>query len=256
LKLNIEELLGFSFLLLSVFFLLVISAFQRKHPRGVFRSIPTLERLRKEVFLSVEGGKRLHISIGNANLLSENCASALVGLSVLERLAQVSMASDRPPIVTSGDGAFSLLSRDMLHYTCQAGNALQLFDPDRGQLAGVTPFSYVCGVLPLLHKEKISTNLLIGNFGPEVAYLCETAEQEEEFTLAASDSLTAQAVMYAAAEDPLIGEELFALPAYIQSTPFSTASLQVQDILRWVLVFTLIGGALFKFSTSILGIEF
>jgi len=253
--LSISAILGFSFFLISVFLLVVISAIQKKRPRGVFRSMPAFEKMRRQVFLSVEEGKRLHISIGNANLLGENNASAFVGLSVLESLTQGCILGDRPPVVTSGDGSLSLLSRDRLYNVYKAGNALQIFDTGKGRLAGVTPFTYAAGVLPILQDEKVSANLLIGHFGPEIAFLCEKADQKGAYTFAASDSLTAQAVLLASAQEPpLIGEELFALPAYIQATPFSRACLKVEDILRWILIMTLIGGALAKLIILALGI--
>ena len=248
--------LGLIFLLLALALFVVFYLLQRRKPGATFRIIPALERMRKAVFLSVEEGKRLHLSLGNASILGANNASALTGLSVFERLTQVCMVSDRPPVATAGDGALTLLSQDTVHYAYRSGNALQQYDPSLGRLTGVTPFSYAAGTLPVLRNEKVSTNILIGNYGPEVAYLCETVEQNGGFTLAASDSLTAQAVMQAVADEPLVGEELFALPAYLQASPVFISSLRAQDILRWVLVAALIGGAAIKLASSILGIAF
>ena len=92
--------------------------------------------------------------------------------------------------------------------------------------------SYLAGILPLVKGEFVFAHVLLGNFGPEIALLTETANQKEQFTLAASDSLPAQAVLYATAQEVLIGEELFAVPAYLQAGPVHTASLQTQDLLR------------------------
>jgi hypothetical protein len=248
--------LGLIFLLLAFILFFIFFLIQRKKPGATLRNIPALERMRKAVFLSVEEGKRLHLSLGNASILRSNNASALVGLSVLERLTQVCMVSDRPPVATSGDGAFTLLSQDTMHFAYRSGNAVQQYHPSLGRMTGVTPFSYAAGTLPVLHNEKVSTNILIGNFGPEVAYLCEATEQNGGFTLAASDSLTAQAVMEAVADEPLGGEGLFALPAYLQATPMFISSIRTQDVLRWVLIATLIGGAVFKLASSIMGIAF
>jgi hypothetical protein len=80
-----------------------------------------------------------------------------------------------------------------------------------------------------------------------VALLTDAAERQNEFTLAASDSFAAQAVMYASAREPLIGEELFAVPAYLQSGPVYQASLRAQDVLRWLLVAALLGGSILAF---------
>ncbi len=232
---------------ITSFAILIILSLPRynRGPRSL-RPIRGFQRLRRAIGLAVENGKRVHVSLGKSSLLEPTNTSGLVGLSTLERITQLSMLSDRPPIATSGDGALSILSQDTLHAVYRSGNVLEQYDPDRGRLAGATPFSYIAGTLPVFRKENASTHVLIGNFGPEVGLLTQAAEQQRAFTLAASDSLPAQAVLYASASETLIGEELYAIPAYLNAGPAHTASLRVQDILRWVLIAAIVVGAILK----------
>lgn len=229
------------------FILLIILALPRynRGPRAL-RALPAFQRLRRAIGLSVEDGKRLHVSLGKSSMLDATNTSALVGLSVLERIAQLSIISDRPPVATSGDGALSILSQDTLRAAYRTGNALEQYDPDLGRLAGPTPLSYVAGTLPVLRQEYASAHLLVGNFGPEVGLLIQAADQQQAYTLATSDSLPAQAVLYATADDTLVGEDLYAIPAYLNAGPAYTASLRVQDILRWVTIAVLTIGAILK----------
>jgi hypothetical protein len=74
--------------------------------------------------------------------------------------------------------------------------------------------------------------------------LTDAVERENTFVLAGSDNLTAQAVIYASAQEPLIGEEIFASGAYIETGPLHIASLTVQDILRWLIIAAILVGAL------------
>ncbi len=74
--------------------------------------------------------------------------------------------------------------------------------------------------------------------------LTDAAERENTFLLAGSDNLAAQAVIYASAQEPLIGEEVYACGAYVKPDPMHTASLTVQDILRWVMILAILAGAL------------
>lgn len=219
-------------------------------PRSL-RPIAAFQRLRRAIGHAVEDGKRLHVSLGKSSLIEPTNPSALVGLSALERIAQLAIMSDRPPIATSGDGALSILSQDTLRAAYRTNNVLEQYDADRGRLAGPTPFSYIAGALPVFRQEQASSHILIGNFGPEVGLLTQAADQQRAFTLAASDSLPAQAVLYASAQEVLIGEELFAVPAYLNAGPAYTASLRIQDILRWALILVLVVGAILK----ILGIS-
>jgi hypothetical protein len=231
----------FSFILLIV---LTLPRFNRG-PRSL-RPIQGFQRLRRAIGLAVEDGKRLHVSLGKSSLLDPTNPSALMGLNTLERITQLSMMSDRPPIATSGDGALSILSQDTLRAVYRTGNILEQYDPDRGRMAGITPLSYIVGTLPVARQENVSAHILIGNFGPEVGLLTDAAAQQNAYTLAASDSLPAQAVLYATADETLIGEELYAASAYLNAGPAHTASLRVQDILRWGIIIMIVVGILLK----------
>lgn len=246
-------LIGFGMVLVCAGLMIFFALPRSRRSRVGLRVIPAFTRLGKSIGLAVEEGKRLHVSIGKASVLDASFASALTGLSALARVAQISILSDRPPLATSGEGALALLSQDTLRAAYRTENAMEQYDPDRGRLAGATPFSYIAGAIPIIRNEGVSANLLVGNFGPEVALLCDAAENEKSFTLAASDALEAQAVLYAAAEEPLIGEELFAIPAYLQAGAIYQGSLRAQDVLRWLVVGALVVGALLNLIPRLLG---
>jgi hypothetical protein len=246
--------IGLGLVLLSAALLLFFTLQRGSRERGrragsrvALRPILALQRLRRAIGLAVEDGSRLHVSIGRASIVSPNNASALVGLSTLERVGMLSSVSDRPPVSTSGDGTLALLSQDTLRAAYRIGNNPEQYDTLQARLTGPTSFSYVAGALPVVQDERVSTNILIGNFGPEIALLVDAAEREGAFTLAASDALAAQAVLYASASEPLIGEELFAVPAYLQAAPIHQASLRVQDVLRWLVVAALVVGSILSF---------
>ena len=239
-------LAGFGLVIFSAI-LMAGLAFLRRKSTPAFREIPAFARLRKAIGLAVEEGSRLHISLGRGGLTTPQSAAELAGLEMLRRIAELTSASDRPPVATSGDGAVTILSQDALlaseRVTLSTG-----YDATAARLTGLTPFSYAAGALSVMQDENVSANVLMGNFGVEVALLTDTAERENTSTLAGSDNLSAQAILYASAQDPLIGEELYAAGAYIKARPFHTASLTTQDILRWLIVIGILVGALLKLA--------
>lgn len=232
----LESILGLGLVLLAGALTLILSLPALRKRKVVLRTIPALQRARRALGLSVEDGSRIHLSIGKASIFSPTNASALVGLSTLERVAQLSLVSDRPPVATSGEGTLTVLSQDTLQAAYRIANVPEQYDPERGRLTGATPMSYIAGALPVIHQERISANLFVGNFGPEVGLMASASEHENAFSLGASDALDAQSVLYITAEETLIGEELFAVPAYLQAGPIYQTSLRVQDILRWVVI--------------------
>jgi hypothetical protein len=237
-------------ILIAAVLLFALMFFQRRSPAKL-RPIPALTRLYRSIGLSVEDGTRLHASIGRGRLLGASGGTSLAALSMLRYLSERTAASDRPSVATAGDAALSLLAQDTLRAGYQAAGAEDLFQLSSGRLSGLTPFSYAAGAMPVISDENASTNVLMGNFGPEVALLVEAAERVNVPSLGGSDDLSAQAVLFAATPEPLIGEELFAAGAYLEGGPAHAASLVTQDVLRWSLVGLLVLGAALKLVGAI-----
>jgi hypothetical protein len=241
------DLLGLSFLLLFFLLIIVFAFIGRKRLAPKLREIPAFQKLGRAIGLAVEAGTRLHLTLGRGGLSGIPAGSALVGLSILDRIARTASISDRPPIATSGDGSLGILSQDTLYNSFRAVGQGAQYEPSFGQVSGLTPFAYAAGTLPTIYDEHISTTILSGHFGSEVALITDASERAGATTLAGSDDMTAQAVLYTAAQEPLIGEELYAAGAYLKSGPMHIASLRAQDILRWVLILAILLGAALKF---------
>jgi hypothetical protein len=239
------NLLGLALVVISAFLLLILSLAKRKSsPR--LRAIPALTRLYRAVGLSVEDGTRLLIGLGNASLLTQSGGAPLAGLGLLRYLTEKTSLSDRPPIAAAGESAIALLGQDTLEAGYQGAGAGEFYQPTTGRLTGMTPFSSAAGMMPILHDENVSSTALVGHFGVEAALLAEAAERENTFLVGSSDALSAQAALFASANEALIGEELFAASTYLGAGPSHSASLTVQDVLRWVIILVLLGGAALK----------
>jgi hypothetical protein len=240
-----NSILGLVLILIVAGLLLGLTFIRRKAP-PVFREISAYTLLKRAIGISVEDGTRLHISLGRGGLQTPRGAPALAGLAMLRHLAEQTSVSDKPPIVTSGAGDLAVLSRDTLQAGYKAAAAEELYNPATGRLTGLTPYSYVAGAIPAIRDEDVSANAFIGHFGPEVALLTDAADRANRLAVAAADDPSAQAVLYAGVDEPLIGEELFAAGAYLDAGISHQASLQVQDILRWAIILILLGGSALK----------
>lgn len=244
------NLLGLGLIVISGFFLLILSLIKRKSSPKL-RVIPALTRLYRAVGLSVEDGTRLLIGLGGASLLTQNGGAPLSGLGLLRYLTERTSLSDRPPIAAAGEPALALLAQDTLEAGYQGAGAGEFYQPTTGRLTGMTPFSSAAGMIPILHDENVSATILVGHFGLESALLAEAAERENTFLIGSSDALPAQAALFASAQEVLIGEELFAASTYLGAGTPHSASLTVQDVLRWIIILVLLGGAALKLIGSI-----
>lgn len=216
--------------------LIVALTLTQKRRPYTLREMPAFQRLRRAIGLAVEDGKRMHVTLGRSAILSEDFASALIGLGVLRRLTNVAIVSDHPPIATSGEGGLMILAQNGLR---AASRRLGLAPENLSQkalLAGATPFSYAVGAQMELRDQRVAVDLLIGHLGSEAALINDASHQQGNLSIAGSDDLTAQAIFTAGATYPLLGEEVFAAVAYMDSDSVQRASLQAQDVARWIVI--------------------
>lgn len=216
---------------------------QRREGRHL-RDIPAFYRLRGAIELAVEDGSRIHIAIGRSSITSPQGMAGMIGLSMLKSIAETALESDQPPIASAGDGGLAILAQDTIRGVHQNLGILDTYDHNLGRVTGLTPYSYAAGVMPVMIDEGVSANLMIGSFGDEAALITSAGERSQIFTLAGTDNIPGQAVLYATAHEPLIGEELYAGGAYIGAGEMHVASLHAQDVVRWLIVLLLGGSAL------------
>ncbi len=243
---DLTGIFGFLLILVSFGLIVIFAAAGRNRPGRHLREIPAFTRLRRAVGLAVEVGTRVHISLGRGDFLGTQNMAAFSGLVMADRIARAASISDRPPVVTAGEGTLGILAQDTMRGVYRALGVESQFDPNSAQITGLTPFSYAAGSMPLIQDGQVSANLLSGHFGGEAALIADAAERSGSLVVGGSDSLPGQAVLYAVAQDPLIGEEVFAGGAYLGAGSIHEASLRTQDILRWLLVALIILGAILK----------
>ena len=80
-------------ILFSGIALIMLIIFRKKKIFTVIRN-SVLDRLRKQIGLSIEEGKKIHVSMGNSGVIQESGASALISLSILDKIYKLSSMSD------------------------------------------------------------------------------------------------------------------------------------------------------------------
>lgn len=210
------------------------------------RPIDGYASLPRAIGEAVETGRRLHVSLGSGAVGGSETAAVLAGLTVVERLAQAASISDRPPVVSSGDGLAVLLAQDALRRVYNQQNLIERYDPNSARLTGPTPFSYAAGAMLIVPGETVAANILAGSFGSEIAAAAEAGMRADITQVAGASDPGAQAIAYAAAEHPLIGEELYVAGAYLRQLPSHVASVYAQDAMRILIVIAFAGLALFR----------
>lgn len=232
-------------------FVMVLLAFtvaaQRPGARPAgFRELEPLRDLPTHVGEAVESGRRLHVSLGHAALGQADTVTMLAGLNTASQVASVAAISDRPPVITSADGAVTLLTHDVLRQIYREQNASERYTGNAAQVVGLSPLSLAAGLTSLVKDDAVASNIVIGSFGPEVALLTEASQRQKVATLGASSDLSGQAVLLAAADQTLVGEDIYATSAYLSQNAGRLAGLRAQDVMRWIVILGMVAGVVVK----------
>ncbi len=202
---------------------------------GTLRPVSTFTRMKRALSLAVERGVRIHLSLGRGGLNGQSGMSGVTGLAILDTIMMTTGSTDEPLTVTSGDSTLEILSQKNGQIDGSG------FASDSSQLSGLTSISFAAGTLPVVWDDQTAVNILTGHFGVEAGLMMD-ANQKDSVTIAGTDSLPGQAVMFAMADFPMVGEEIFAANAYLRDDPQVLSSLCIQDIGRWGIILAIVVG--------------
>jgi hypothetical protein len=240
-----EDVLGLGILGGAIALILLFTILRERFP-AEFRPIAAFQALQKAIERAVEAGERIHFSLGTGSVIGPDSAPAFAGLAMLTSVARATSMSDRPAVVTTGDGAMAILAQDTLRTAYDEIGASELYEPTAGRMIGPTPFSYVAGLPLILGTEQVSVHILCGSFGAEGALAADFGERRDIFVIAGTEDVQSQALLYATASNPLIGEEVFAGGAYLEVGAMHGASLRAQDFLRFAIIILIVIGVVLR----------
>jgi hypothetical protein len=230
--------------------------FVRRLERGegfTLRQLPGFADLKAQIGLAVESGRQMHIALGQAGLNGAANPTSLAALNMMGHLAEEGIANDTPPLITTGEATLMLAAQDKLHHGFEAANQSEGYHSRLVYFVAhdTAPYVYAAGVNGLMHQDKVTGNVMVGQFGSELMLMAEAAQRLGVTQMIGSDDPTAMALATAVTENALIGEELFAAAAYMDNTPTQIASLRIQDIIRVLVMIAILAWAVIQFVAGL-----
>jgi hypothetical protein len=220
---------------------LLLLWFTRRHTVGwdiAMRPLPGFQSIREQSDKAVETGRRVHLTLGRADLAGQSSPTSIAALEALDFLAQGGARGDTAPTASVGDGTLLLAAQDSLRAAYEEIGRSAAYSSEMARFIAGRDFamSYAAGVSHVVNQGDLGANLLLGRFGSELAIMTEAGERRQLEQVVGSDDPQAMAIGVAVTDKVLIGEELFTAGAYLQKRPVFLASLQLQDVLRVVAI--------------------
>ncbi len=232
--------------------LLLLFSWRMRGRSLTLRPLPPYSKLKDQVGQAVESGSQIHLTLGRASLISMASPTSIAALTILDAVAKDGCANGTPPLATVGDGTLLPAAQASLLRAYNEAQYTSGFEPSAAQfLASDTdPFPYAGGVTNIIHQDKVSNSIAVGRFGSELALIVAAADRQNGDQVIGTDDPLALALATAVSQNVLIGEELLAADAYLEGKTSQLASLQVQDVLRFLIALLLVGTAVYQLFTA------
>src|SRR5262249_40634049 len=148
---------------------------------------------------AVESDRTVHISMGSSALRDVSTISAVASSELLYYFSERAALGDRPPLVTLSDPVTLTLALNTVRRAFRARGVMSKYRTTmvRWYPQGPLSLAYAAGAGAALLDEEVSTNLLVGRFGPELMLIAENALRYDRYLMAQSDQIDGQAVAYA-----------------------------------------------------------
>lgn len=202
------------------------------------RPIGAYQRLPMAIGAAIEANRPVHMSLGSAGIGGKDTPLALATADLAYHTLRAAAIGDAPPIITMSNGVALPLAQDTLRRAYASRGMLARYPRGSAQWypQGARSLAFAAALTGVMTDNRVLINVLGGSFGPEMALPAEAAARHRQQLFASSDQLEGQAVAYALADQPLLGEELYVAGAYLGNEPSRQAMVITLDTLRLALV--------------------
>jgi len=214
--------------------MLILGASSRRARAPQLRPLSAFDVLHGQLARGIETGRPAHISIGTGGIVGDDTLVTLAGASIVDSVAPEAADTGAAPAVTVADGAAMILAQDTLRRPYARRGDLAGYDPRDVQMLGMQPFQYAAGAMDFLAHAQPVSSVMVGAFGPEAGLIAEEGVKQGLTQVAGSTDARALAVLYPSASHLLVGEEVFAAPAYLDQRKDHIARLRAQDLARFI----------------------
>lgn len=241
----VELITAATFLLGLVIMVALMRCVESGGERLPLRPLPALQALRRQVGMALESGYPPLFALGRGALHTSAGPASVAGTQLLQELAESSGRGQLTPQVTVGAATLLPIAEESLRRALDESQEAEGDQTNVRFIAeDVFPFTYAAGTADAIERENIVSTIAVGRFGSELAIIAEAANQRGVEQLMGSDDPAAIAIAFAATENSLWGEEIFAAGAYLRENAWGIAAVRTQDILRWLLIIASLGAAL------------
>jgi hypothetical protein len=204
------------------------------------RPIAGFEAMDEAIGRAAEMGKPLHFTPGYGGLV----AATFAAFEVLGYITKKAAEYDVRLIVTvSQPETFAVTEQVMRQSYLEAGKP-EAFRPEDCRFISTDQWAYASGVIGVLYREEVASNIMIGNFAAEALILAEAGNTIGAVQIAGTSNAYQIPFFVVACDYVVLGDEMFAAGAYFAKNKVHLGSIFGEDMVKAVCLAIMVIGAL------------
>lgn len=204
------------------------------------RRIAGLNAIEEAAGRATEMGRPMLFAPGIAGLGIQT----LQALAILKYVTAIAAKYRTRVIVPTADSVVNTLAEEITRGVYEAQGMPEQYNPDDIRYLSDDQFAYASGVVGILTREKVASNLMFGYFAAESLILAETGHRVGAVQVAGTAQINQIPFFLTACDYTIIGDEFYAASAYLSREPTLLGSLVGQDYAKAIIVLLIVAGVL------------
>jgi len=204
------------------------------------RRIPGVDAIEESVGRSTEMGRPVLYVTGVEDITN---IQTIASLLVLGQVAEMTAAYDTEIKVANVYPITMVVAEEIVRQGYQNAGRPDAHKPQNVMFISSEQFAFAAGVNGIILRDQPATNIYLGRFFAESLILAETGYLTKAIQIAGTAEITQLPFFIAACDYTLIGEEMFAVSAYMTREPRLLAMLKSADMVKVGVILLLVVGA-------------
>jgi hypothetical protein len=202
----------------------------KERPESVYiRRIPGVDAIEEAVGRSTEMGRPVLYVTGVEDITN---IQTIASLLVLGHVAKLTAEYDTEIKVANFYPITMVVAEEIVRQGFANAGRPDAHKPRNVMFISSEQFAFAAGVNGIILRDRPATNIYLGRFFAESLILAETGYLTKAIQIAGTAEITQLPFFIAACDYTLIGEEIFAVSAYMTREPRLLAMLKSADLIK------------------------
>lgn len=231
----------FSFVLASGLAFLLYIQIAKRNKNMFIRRIPGVDAIEDAVGRSTEMGRPVLYVTGIEEITD---IQTIASLLILGHVAEMTAEYDTEIKVCNTYPMTMLVAEEIVRNSYANVGRADAHRPENVMFITSEQFAFAAAVNGMILRDRPATNIYLGRFFAESLMLSETGFVAGAVQIAGTAEFTQLPFFVAACDYTLIGEELYAVGAYLSREPNQVAQIKAADVMKVVVALLILAGVI------------